>query len=171
MTGFEWIGDELVPIDTARDNQGKFARDPDVADRDRDAMVMRAKGKSYRQIAELLGYGSASHAKTQIERYYKSVAQPDVIAYRAEMDARLDELYAAVMGVFQATHLKVVAGGVVFDPNTGGLLEDSAPKIQAANTLLRVMERQANLYGLDAPSKVMAQVQNVRVTVDGAEDV
>jgi len=60
---------------------------------------------------------------------------------------------------------------VVFDPTSGGLLEDDAPILAAADRILKVLERRAKLHGLDAPTKVQAQVASVRVTVDGAEDV
>jgi hypothetical protein len=156
---------------TARDSTGTYVRDPDVAERDALAMRMRARGATLREIKEELGYSDTGHVYHQITRAYRQNMAPAVNELRAQMDGQLDEIYAAVLKVLETQHLKVVNGSVVFNPETGGLMEDDAPVLAAADRLLKVLERRAKLYGLDAPTKVQAQVENVRVTVDGAEDV
>ena len=170
--GTEWRDDMPVPsTDQARRTDGGWTRDPDVADRDHKAMRLRASGWTYHAIAQELGYASRGHARTQIERAYLADARPNVEAYREAMDDQLDQLVERITKVMDTRHLKVNAGQVVFDPTSGGLLEDDAPILAAADRILKVLERRAKLHGLDAPTKVQAQVASVRVTVDGAEDV
>ena len=156
---------------TARGGNGDYVRDPDVAERDAKGMRLRASGYTWQRIADELGYADRAHAKVQIERSYRANMKQDVQAYRETVDAQLDELYAAAMAVKEARHLKVTNGSVVFDPESGGLMEDDAPVLAAIDRMIKIVERRAKLYGLDAPTKVQAEVQNVRVTVEGAEDV
>jgi hypothetical protein len=167
----EWQDDVLVAGQRARRTDGAFTQDPDVAERDNKAMRMRANGKTWQQIADALGYGSRSAAQTQVQRAYANRAKPDVEALREAMSDQLEELVNRVAKVMDTEHLKVNAGQVVFDPLTGNLMKDDAPVLAAADRWLKVLERFARLHGLDAPQKIQAQVQNVRVTVDGAEDV
>lgn len=156
---------------TTRRADNAYTRDPDVTERDRKAMRMRASGVTLQKIADELGYASRGAALTQINRLYAADSKADIAAYREAMDAQLDELYSATMAVMRAKHLKVNAGQVVFDPESGGLLEDDAPVLASVQAALRVLERRAKLWGIDAPTKVQAEVASVRVTVDGAEDV
>lgn len=157
--------------DRVRDTRGKFANNPDVAERDAAAMRLRAKGLTYERIAQQLGYNDRAHAKLSIERAYDRVMKPSAHALREQMDDQLDQLTERIMKVMDADHLKVSAGSTVFDPTSGDLMRDDAPILAAADRIMKVIERRAKLYGLDAPTKVEAQVQSVRVTVDGAEDV
>jgi hypothetical protein len=167
----EWQGDMLVPSEVARDSGGRFAYDPAVAERDNEAMRMRAAGKTYQEIADALGYSGRMHAKNQIERAYINRAKAPVEALREEMTDQLEQLVARVVKVMDTRHLKVVNGSAVFNPETGGLMEDDSPVLAGADRWLKALERMARLHGLDAPQKVQAQVESVRVTVDGAEDV
>lgn len=162
---------ESGEIIQARTPGGEWTRDPDVAERDRRAMRLRASGWTFQRIADELGYASRGACRTAIERCYQTDAAPTIELYRAAMDAQIDELYSATMEVMNAKHLKVVNGSVVFDPTTGGLMEDDAPVLRAVQCALSLLDRRAKLYGLDAPTKVQAQVQAVRVTVEGSEDV
>lgn len=152
-------------------HNGKWIPSPDAAKRDGQAVEMRAAGRSLREIAEHLGYYDASAVRQAINKRMEQYVAPAVSELRKEQDAQIDELYSAVVEVLEAKHLKVVNGAVVFDPTTGGLMEDDAPVLRAADTARQLLARRAALHGLDAPTKVQAQVQNVRVTVDGAEDV
>jgi DNA-binding CsgD family transcriptional regulator len=171
-TGSEWQDDILVATsDAARAPSGKFTDDPDVAERDNEAMRMRAAGKTYQEIAMKLGYASRGAARTQIERAYIARAKAPVEALREELTDQLEELVRRIAEVMDTRHLKVVNGSTVFNPETGGLMEDDSPVLAGADRWLKAIERMAKLHGLDAPQRIQAQVEQVRVTVDGAEDV
>jgi len=159
--------------DQARDATGSFTRDPDKAERNRKAMRLRAQGWSLQRIVDEsgLGFTDRAHVLKQVNSAYRQDAAPDIEAYRETMDSQLDNLVDRITKVMETRHLKVNAGQVVFNPESGGLLEDDAPILAAADRILKVLERRAKLHGLDAPTKVQAQVASVRVTVDGAEDV
>ncbi len=167
----EWQGDMLVEARQARSPQGPWIDDPEVAHREAEAMRLRARGRTFQEIADELGYANRAAAKNLIDRAYLKIRLPAAEAYRVAMDEQLDELYSATMKVMEAKHLKVVAGSVVFDPTTGGIMEDDRPVLDAVRAALAVLERRAKLHGLDAPTRVQAEVASVRVTVDGAEDV
>lgn len=100
-----------------------------------EAFDLKARGKTVRQIAEIMGLGKST-VQRRIEQAVDDIVSPRVETYRAVQDQQLDQLQAQF----------------------GPILEDaSAPydlKLKAADRLLRVMERRARLHGLDAPVKV-----------------
>lgn len=155
----------------AHGGNGDFVRDPDVAERDRKAMELHARGRTWQQIADELGYSDRAHACKQVMRAYARADKQPVEAMRESMNGKLEKLYQMAMEVAEARHLKVVNGSVVFDPEQGGVMEDDAPVLAAIDRMTRLLERMAKVNGIDAPTKVQAQVQNVKVTVEGAEDV
>jgi hypothetical protein len=65
-----------------------------------------------------------------------------------------------VWEAMHAENLLVSQGKVVCDPRTDEPLIDRAPNVQAADTMMRLGERAARLFGLDAPKKT------VTLTVD-----
>lgn len=160
---------EEPPGGRPRDGNGRFVEWPDTAERDAEAFRLRARGRTLKEIAEQLGYHDRSHVRKALERRTTAVLGPAVAEYRQEMDDQLDELYRAAMAVMEAKHLRINNGEVV--TADGVAVEDDAPVLRAIETMLKVHERRARLHGLDAPQRVQAEVQSVRVSVEGAEDV
>ena len=112
------------------------------------AMEMKAEGATYEQIAEALGYSGKGHAYKDMQKRLQEVRAEEALAteeYRTLHSTRLERLLQAWWP--QATGQ---------DVNRPGL----NPK--AAEIVLRVLERQSKLHGLDAPIKTeVTMAQNV----------
>jgi len=176
------VSDDAEPTAAAsadappRDGYGRFNENPDTQDRDAAAFRLRAKGATYDEIAVALGYADRGHVHKQLSRHLASIVPPAAEEYRQIMDAQLDELYRRALAVMDAEHFTVSNGQIVYAPGTEFAgqpvpLEDDAPVLQAMDRMLKIQARRAALWGLDAPTQSRLQVQNVRVTVDGADDV
>jgi hypothetical protein len=155
--------------DSARDGKGRFVENEETAERDAEAFRMRARGRLLREIAAELGFYDESAVRAALQRRNNRVTGPAVAEYRREMDAQLDELHREAMKVLEAKHLRINNGEIVHAD--GEPVIDDAPVLRAIETILKVQERRARLHGLDAPTKVQAEVQSVRVSIEGAEDV
>jgi hypothetical protein len=131
----------------------------DAADRDAQALELRADGASYRQIAERLGV-SISTAWTCVERGLDRTRREPADRLRVLEGERLDRLQDAAVQVLQARHV-VVSGGKVVKGADGSPLVDHGPTLAAVRTLLAVQERRAKLFGLDAPVKVDAKLLTI----------
>lgn len=159
-----------------RDGKGKFAEDPEALRRDADAFRMKAKGATYDEIAVALGYYDKSHAHASIKRHIATIVPPAAAEYRQVMDAQLDELMRRAVAVMDSKHFAISHGQIIYEPGTefgedGKPLIDDGPVLSAIDRVLKIQQRRAALWGLDAPAQQRIQVQNVRVTVDGADDV
>lgn len=165
---------------SARSAGGRFVVSEESLERDAEAFRMRARQCTYEEIAIALGYGSRGNVSVALNRHIKRIVKPSVDEYRAVMDAQLDEMHRAVLRVLETTHLKVNNGVVVYyseldeKGNPTGperALKDDAPVLAAVDRMLKIQERRAKLFGLDAPTQVVAEVKNVTVRIEGAEDV
>lgn len=164
--------------DYARDGFGKFIEKPDTQHRDAEAFRLRARGATFEEIAVALGYYNKGAVANALKKHLATIVPPAVEEYRAIMDAQLDELYRRGLAVMDTEHFTVSNGQLIYHPedNEFGIgprkpLMDDAPVLSAMDRLLKIQHRRAALWGLDAPSTQRIQVQNVRVTVDGADDV
>lgn len=161
-----------------RDGYGKFIEDPAAQQRDADAMRMRAKGATYQEIVVALGYSNRSHVQQAIKRHLAGIVPPAAAELRQTMDDQLDELLRRAVAVMDTTHFAISHGQIIYHPDddefgdTGRKpLTDDSPVLAAIDRVLKIQARRAALWGLDAPAQQRIQVQNVRVTVDGADDV
>jgi len=106
-----------------------------AAEKQRKALEARKAGHTYPEIAKMCGYKSEQYAyeavKTAIHKIIKEPAK-EVLALETQ---RLDKL---MLGCW-----KVATSG----------------DLRAIDRVVRIMERRANLLGLDAPRKSEAQVQ------------
>lgn len=108
--------------------------DPAQIDKDRTVMDLRRTGMSFTRIAELTGYADHSGAIQSYERSMKLILKEPTEAVRDLALARLDELLTVA-------YSKAMAGD-----------------LQALQVSLKILERQARLLGLDAPTKVQQEV-------------
>lgn len=112
-------------------NQGKQQdRKLTTFEKQRQALSLKAAGKSYDAIAAELGYADRSGAFRSVQAAMSKIRREGVQEMRTLEDARLDLLLEAIW-------TRATSGNV--------------PAIRAA---LSVMERRARLLGLDAPSKL-----------------
>jgi hypothetical protein len=162
--------------DNARDGYGNYAESEEAQTRDAQAFRLRSKGATLDEIAVALGYYDRSHVRRQIKKHLETIVPPAANEYRQIMDAQLDELYRRALAVMDTEHFTVSHGQIVYSPGTEFAgdpvpLTDDSPVLAAMDRILKIQQRRAALWGLDAPAQQRIQVQNVRVTVDGADDV
>lgn len=123
----------------------------DAAQRDAQALELRAAGASFRVIADRLGV-SVSTAWKCVDRGLAATRHEPSARLRVLERERLDRLTVEAVKVLQARHV-AVSGGRIVRGDDGQPLVDHGPTLQAVNTLVRLMERRAKLEGLDAPAR------------------
>ncbi|WP_053207971.1 hypothetical protein [Jiangella muralis] len=112
----------------------KNSPDPDQVDREAQCLRYRREGKTYDDIAILVGYADRSGARKAVERALKRVIVENVDELRILEAQRLDELQQAIWDK-----------ALRFEPALG---DD-----KALTGILRIMVRRAKLLGLDMPTK------------------
>lgn len=161
----------MPPRDGAqpRGGNGRWVRTAEGRERDRLALEMRSRGRTYRELVETLGYSDESTARRGVDTALAEVHAPTVERLRGEMVARLDELHRDAMGVLEARHIKLHEGKPVYIDDDGieTLVEDDAPVLRAAETILKIEQRRAALFGLDAPNRTQVDVHVVDFSIDG----
>ncbi len=150
-----------------RTGKGRFKRSLKGAQRDAEAARMRASGYLLREIAEHLGLKTEGAAKRAIDRALQDVQAPAVEALRASQQEIIDRMKVAALDVMEREHVAHSNGRVVYDVENGVAADgtvrpvlDDGPRLQAINALRGVLEREAKLWGADAP---------VRTTIEGDE--
>jgi hypothetical protein len=101
----------------------------EAVERHREALELRALGKTLEQIADKLGYASASGASKAIDSALQRTLQEPADTVRSLELRRLDIMLEATM--------PAAMRGIP----------------QAVDRVLKIMERRAKLLGLDAPQK------------------
>lgn len=145
--------------DKPRDGRGKFIRQPDTAERDAQACRLRVSGCTYQQIADRLGYPHRDLARRAVERALLEIIREPAEQLRQLELERLDEMARIAWSVLYTKHLHVSASGkVARHPDTGEVLIDHEPTFAAMDRLLKIGERRAKLLGLDAPTRIEAEV-------------
>lgn len=155
--------------DQPRNPKGKFIKTAESYERDAEALRLRSRGMSLREIGQRLGYGDESNTCRALSRAVDAVrGEParEVIQQQVEL---LNLMTEKAMAVLERHHIKVDHGRVILlgrPPEEGGdderePLLDDGPILQAISTLLRIQERRARLLGLDAPARVDATVHEV----------
>jgi len=143
--------------DKARGGNGAYIRTLSDAQRDAEAARLRARGLTYQQIADELGWTSRGDAHHAVQRALEATVKEAADEVRAiELD-RLDTLYRAALAVLEAEHFTVSNGRVV-SLDGSGPLPDTGPVLAAIDRLLKIQERRSKLLGLDAPSKAAISI-------------
>ncbi|MFD6113609.1 hypothetical protein ACFWG0_26350 [Streptomyces yangpuensis] len=141
------------PAGQARDGNGKYEYVNTAVQRDADAASLKAQGKTYQQIADILGYCDRGHAWRGVQRAKQAVLrEPAERLIQVEAE-QLDELYVAALAVLERDHIVVSHGQIVRDEEGHPLLDDG-PKLAAIRELRTLRESYRKLYGLDAEKKV-----------------
>ena len=139
------------PYQEGRDGKGRYTPTLAGAQTRADALTLRSRGMTYQQIADHLGISKGSAHEAVQKGLAEIVAEPAAAVRELEL-VRLDTLYQAATGVLEREHVTVSNGRVV--TLEGEPLPDDGPVLQAVDRLLRISERRAKLLGLDAPSRV-----------------
>lgn len=112
---------------------------PEQIDKEIKVLELKRSGATWDAIAEVVGYANGSGAFKAYQRaMVRTMQQPADELRNAEVD-RLDRLQRAFW--FDAIGSK-----------------DQPPVLKAAEFVLKVIDRRAKLLGLDAPTKIQAEV-------------
>lgn len=134
--------------------RGTRAREPEQILRDSRAVELRRRHLTYEQIAAEMGYQTRSGAYFAVQRGLADSIIEANDEVRQMMGEELDELSRRALRVMATKHYKTSGGKLIQHPETHEYLIDTAPVLHAAETLLRIMERKAKLFGLDSTIKV-----------------
>lgn len=135
-----------------------FIRTEEQAQLDADALRLRSKGLTYRQIGSQMGV-EGSTARDRCIRALNAITQDAADEYRKLELERLDALEQRANEVLTALHVFVSQGGKIVYDGAEKLI-DHGPTLQAIGSLLRIQERRSKLLGLDAPVKQSVEVVN-----------
>lgn len=163
------------PNQDARSSKGQYVRTLEAAERDAEAARLRTCGWTYGMIAKELGYTSRQAAWNGVQTVLAEIVREpaeDLVRIETErLDlelVRLDQLERDVRRVLDAEHITVSNGKVIIDPRTNQPLEDDGPVLQAADRLIKIedarrrnAERRAKLLGLDVPSRVSIEAEQL----------
>lgn len=140
-----------------RGNNGKFERTVATAQRDAEVARLRARGHTFQQIADQLGFNSRSDARRAWKRVIDGIvieAREDVL--KLELD-KLDAMERQILRVMDTFHYTVSDGRIVYtgdkeDPDRTPL-EDDGPVLAAVDRWLKVSQHRAKLMGVYAPTR------------------
>lgn len=162
-----------------RDGKGRFTRTTATARRDADAAALRAKGRTYEEIAAELGMASRAKAYEAVQRAFAAIPYEETEEARRLDFERIDRLIAHCWDVMERDHLTVSQGRVVGkrvgwerDEVTGELLRDAdgeligvyedilddGPGMTAVREIRGLLERRSKMTGYDAPSRSRIEV-------------
>jgi len=129
----------------------------DAAERDAQALELRAAGLSFRQISRRLDCSSTTAYRRVARGLDRTLREPADRVRALELH-RLDQLQDAATEVLRVHHVLIQAGRVVVDRH-GQPYPDHGPVLAAVAALLRIGERRAKLLGLDAPARLDANLR------------
>lgn len=131
-------------------------------EKDARALALYCQGKHYQQIADMLGWKSASTALQAVKR---AIADRQKDAFGQTEDfvlavARIQRTIAYHEGVIAQTHYVVASatGKVARDEETGEKLIDPAPGQRSAAALERLFDQLNKLQGTYAPTKSRQEI-------------
>ena len=156
-----------------RDGNGKFTRTTATALRDAEAAALRAKGRTFAEIAAELKFASRAKAYEAVMRAYADIPYEGVEEARRLDLERIDRLIGQAWAVMERDHVTVSHGkimtrqvGVERDDDGIERLDmdgkpipvhedilDDAPALAAIREIRGLLERRARIIGYDAPTR------------------
>lgn len=156
-----------------RDGNGRFTRTPSTARRDAEAAALRAKGRTFDQIATEMKFSSRAKAYEAVMRAYADIPYEQVEEARRLDLERIDRLIEQAWAVMEREHLTVSQGRVVGKQigwqrdDDGSILRDAegapipeyqdilddGPLLAAIREIRGLLERRAKIIGYEAPTK------------------
>ncbi|MEV6181341.1 hypothetical protein [Streptomyces sp. NPDC052015] len=151
---------DFQPGENLRDGNGRFIRDPETAAKDARAAELRARGWSYRRIATELGYDAHTSAMDAVQRAIRDAcAGPAKAVVDLEVQ-RLEAMYDKVLDILERDRPVVSHGKIIYDEDGNPLVDDEL-KLKAIDRALRTRESFRKLLGLDAPSRVSVEAEQL----------
>ena len=141
---------------TARDGNGKAMRTPEHIAKDQQAAQLRSMSLTYAQIGERLGITKQAAHQAVLRAIADIPKDGAEMALKLELE-KLDIVEQKLMQALLRKHLKVSNSGKVII-HEDDVVYDDQPVISAATALMRLGERRARLLGLNAPTRVEADV-------------
>jgi len=129
----------------------------DAAVRAARVVELKAEGLTFEQIAAQVGYSGESGARQAYKRHLARNRTHDLEVFRDGEDWKLDRVERELFAVLLADHFAQSYGRVIVHPKTGEPLHDAAPKIAAANAIVRLSERRSRMRGGDAPMRQVTE--------------
>lgn len=135
----------------------------------------RLRGLTIRQIADLSESESPIKRRMSISTVHERInaelaARPSASAAQLrELElSKLDKYEAKLSEVLERNHVKLSAGDIARDSETGEALIDDAPIMAAVRELNRISERRAKLLGIEAPQQIVSDA-TIRYEVVGVD--
>lgn len=132
-----------------RSNKPKSA---EIAARGMRVVELKMEGKTFQEIADELGV-SIGTVHADFNRSIDKVVEPAVTEYRARQGAELTTMKETVLDVIRRRHVAISDGRIVHDA-AGDPIADDGPLLAAVDRLVKIQDREAKLYGLDARPEV-----------------
>lgn len=168
-----------------RDGKGRYSRTVDTARRDAEAASLRAKGRTFDQIAAELRFSSRAKAFEAVQRAYAAIPYEGAEEARRLDLERIDRLIEHAWAVLERDHITVSQGKVVrrfagIERDADGIerldmdgkpipvfedILDDGPTLAAIREIRGLLERRARITGYDAPAKSRVEV----ITADMVE--
>jgi hypothetical protein len=118
---------------------------PEVLEKERQVVALRAQGMTWAQIADSVGYADASGSRDAYMRAASRVVVDDINEMRNLELQRLDNI--------QSAHWLNAMGG----------------DVSAANLVLKVIESRRKLLGLDAPTNINVKAEVISYDPDSIQ--
>src|SRR5690606_36769481 len=149
-------------------HSGRYERTLASAVRHAQAARLRAQHWTYQKIADELGYPNRSEAYRAVQRALKAaIREPGEEMLALELE-RLDRMARAAEEVLEAHHVKLAGGEIVYDEG-GQPLADTKPVLEAIDRSLKIQQRRARLFGLDAQVKQQITGKVATYRVEGVD--
>jgi hypothetical protein len=140
--------------------------------KDAQAVDLRRRNLTYRQIAAQMGFRSVASAHEAVARGLADMLLEPANELRQMEAERLDEMARSAWRVLYEKHVHVTAAGkIAVNPEDGKPLIDDGVVLKAIDSLLKISERRAKLLGLDQPTRVRAEVEHVDSLDQEIEDL
>lgn len=147
------------PNQDARNHvSGRYVRTPETAARDAEAARLHGNGWTYQEIANHFGWTHKSSAMDAVNRGIRDAAAP-AKGVRDRRERELAFLWESALEILNNHHV-VVSNGKVIEIN-GTPLQDDHPRLQAIEQLRKINESRRKLDGIDAPSRVSVEAEQL----------
>lgn len=105
-----------------------------------------------KQLAEKYGV-TVQKVRQTMSSFFPEKTMIALEKHRMRENDKLDMLDEQMMEILNKDHYVVDKGQVIFDPYTNQPLIDDAPKMAAADRIIKIIEAKRKLFGLDSPTR------------------
>lgn len=109
-------------------------------------------GMTNKDLAEKYGISTATVMR-RLQGFFPEKEMLALEKHRLREDDKLDMLEEKMLQILNTDHFVVDKGQVIYDPRTGQPLVDDAPKMAAADRILKIIDAKRKMFGLDSPTR------------------